>query len=204
MPWPYFGWFYRGPGAQTVLSGQQAPAALRGPAAQARRTASAGAGGRGACDPALGKILRDVFQRVVRLAGYRFFFTVSRTSGARRRDPPAAGGVFHAVFTRRSRELPSEIATRCDASGWPPPKRRRYRAQLRYQPLLRARHAHVAKPPFLFHRGFGSSERLCGNRPSSRPAMNTTGHSSPLALCMVSSETGGSFVQIVASATSAA
>ena len=35
-----------------------------------------------------------------------------------------------------------------------------------------------------------SSERMCGNRPSSMPARNTIGNSRPLALCSVSSETG--------------
>src|SRR5678809_503287 len=47
-------------------------------------------------------------------------------------------------------------------------------------------------------------ERLCGNKPSSRPAMNTTGNSRPLALCMVSSETGARSSTESASDTSAA
>ena len=53
------------------------------------------------------------------------------------------------------------------------------------QPLSRARHARrsrAAAPPRAPLRL--SPDRECGNRPSSRPAMMTTGNSSPLAACM--------------------
>ena len=57
------------------------------------------------------------------------------------------------------------------------------------QPLLRARHADVAEPALLLELVLALADRECGKRPSSRPAMITTGNSSPLAACIVISQT---------------
>ena len=40
-------------------------------------------------------------------------------------------------------------------------------------------------------------ERLCGQSPSSMPAMKTTGNSRPFALCSVSSDTAAPLVELV-------